>query len=53
MELKIGDMVELKNGSIVKITFVGSSLDCEIVYATGDGPVTAIPYENIVKKIES
>lgn len=52
MDLKIGDKIELRNKSIATITFIGESLDGQIVYGIGKSPVVVVPYENIVRKVE-
>lgn len=53
MDLKIGDMVEVTNGQIVKIIFEGITLDGHIIYGTGRNPIVIMPLENIVRKIKN
>lgn len=52
MEYKIGDKVELSNGKISSISFVGETLEGYIVYGCGANPTVVVSLENIVKRIE-
>ena len=52
MDLKIGDRIELKNKSIATITFIGESLEGQIVYGVGKAPIIVVSLENIVRKVE-
>lgn len=45
---KVGDKIELRNGSIVEISEITQTIDGANVYRAGNVP---IPEDNIVRKI--
>ena len=54
MKYEIGDKVELKNGSVVLITDILTSMDDVIIYGASKGHSEIIPIaeDKILRKIE-